>query len=1116
MTKKIWEISIALVPDKKSIQQAKKILDDATKDKKVNLTLQRADAEKSLVRLEDKLKQVQKKWNIHAVVNIRTNIATIKSEISELDAQIKELWGRGGIFDSIKWLFSGGWDGGIFKNTKALVAGGMLGAITSGISSAWHMASWLFSTILNIGKWLLDVWYQAERTRISFQTMLGDIEKGNQLYAELVKFANETPFGDGVTQAARLLIAMGHDAEKILPTMRAIGDAVAASGGWDAELMSVARALGQIQAKGKLATQEMNQLAEQGINGFAILSKTTGISEQHLRKMTEDGKLLSKDVLPVIIHQLGTEYAGAMDKMAETAGGKWDNLMADWNTKMAELGQWLSPLYIWLADTTRLVMDLVVWFGEAVAWLTKFGRWVSDVMGISAALRILWGIIKVLWVAVKWFGQFLGQVFDGFWQVIKPLQEAIQSTYETLDRWIGWAVGFAKSLFWVKDATNNTKDSIDALASSAEKGKDAIKKLTEDTESFTATMDASELMGANLESQIYNLSAAKIKLAEDFANGKITAEEYNVKLAETDEKLTEAQKSSDLFAKGLAIVEDHQKTYIQKIQEMNALGLSTSMYDVLIRKLGDVANAASIALSLKAQLLDQTIKKPALVWHLTQYGINTVAPGIWSAIHWAAHLVNGMTKWKAWELAKNFLKKELEKTTQDLLDTKNSIAAINDAKNENDKKLQKEIEELKNSKWWSGSKWGGGSKKTSEEEKKAREKLQKAVKSLENQEKSLEKQMEALKRKTEKATEAGDKWAKTLKKWHEEVQKSLEKIQEEYDKTIAKLHDDHEKSQSDRVKSMYQKLLDEKESLEKAIREDEYQVFKGDGYTESDDERSLAKVNADIQKMREKFSKFSRELEGVDARMKVSADEREYLDFVREFEKAEDDLAESLVKTSGAMMKKREEIMEQHRVLEFFKNTENMRGAALDSHADILKGMLQTEEAKNMVERLLQERKNLQQITDEKIAAENFVAMEASRLHQALHDNQMAMIAAQKEEYTALIEKINQAIAAARALRAMGGSTRGFAMGGYTGDGGMFEPAGIVHKGEYVIPQSVMQRLHSSLPSVLPMLESMRSGQSPTNVTHSTVNRSVNITGPINVRDDIDFDRLLSRAKWRL
>ncbi len=37
-------------------------------------------------------------------------------------------------------------------------------------------------------------------------------------------------------------------------------------------------------------------------------------------------------------------------------------------------------------------------------------------------------------------------------------------------------------------------------------------------------------------------------------------------------------------------------------------------------------------------------------------------------------------------------------------------------------------------------------------------------------------------------------------------------------------------------------------------------------------------------------------------------------------------------------------------------------------------------------------------------------------------------------------------------------STKGsFAEGGYTGDGGMYEPAGIVHKGEYVVPQHLMR-----------------------------------------------------------
>jgi hypothetical protein len=37
---------------------------------------------------------------------------------------------------------------------------------------------------------------------------------------------------------------------------------------------------------------------------------------------------------------------------------------------------------------------------------------------------------------------------------------------------------------------------------------------------------------------------------------------------------------------------------------------------------------------------------------------------------------------------------------------------------------------------------------------------------------------------------------------------------------------------------------------------------------------------------------------------------------------------------------------------------------------------------------------------------------------------------------------------------------KGFASGGYTGDGGMYEPAGIVHKGEYVVSQQQLRNPH--------------------------------------------------------
>ncbi|MBV5334716.1 MAG: phage tail tape measure protein [Sulfuricurvum sp.] len=51
-----------------------------------------------------------------------------------------------------------------------------------------------------------------------------------------------------------------------------------------------------------------------------------------------------------------------------------------------------------------------------------------------------------------------------------------------------------------------------------------------------------------------------------------------------------------------------------------------------------------------------------------------------------------------------------------------------------------------------------------------------------------------------------------------------------------------------------------------------------------------------------------------------------------------------------------------------------------------------------------------------------------------------------------------------------GGAVNNFTYGGYTGDGGKYEPKGVVHGGEYVIPKWQTQRI----PAVITQLESMR------------------------------------------
>jgi hypothetical protein len=44
----------------------------------------------------------------------------------------------------------------------------------------------------------------------------------------------------------------------------------------------------------------------------------------------------------------------------------------------------------------------------------------------------------------------------------------------------------------------------------------------------------------------------------------------------------------------------------------------------------------------------------------------------------------------------------------------------------------------------------------------------------------------------------------------------------------------------------------------------------------------------------------------------------------------------------------------------------------------------------------------------------------------------------------------------AQSISSLSGKGKGFAEGGYTGSGGKYEPAGVVHRGEYVVPASMV------------------------------------------------------------
>jgi tape measure domain-containing protein len=106
----------------------------------------------------------------------------------------------------------------------------------------------------------------------------------------LQDFADARRSSSDVANAAQQLLAYKFSAQSILPSLRAIGDAVSAFGGGAFEMDRVVTALGQIK-KGVTSYDELNQLSENGSMARSLPQKAFHLTPQALAKASQAGKI---------------------------------------------------------------------------------------------------------------------------------------------------------------------------------------------------------------------------------------------------------------------------------------------------------------------------------------------------------------------------------------------------------------------------------------------------------------------------------------------------------------------------------------------------------------------------------------------------------------------------------------------------------------------------------------------------------------------------------------------------------------------------------------------------------------------------------------------------------
>ena len=338
-----------------------------------------------------------------------------------------------------------------------------------------------------------------EQATIAFSTMLGSGEKARLFLDQLANFAASTPFEfTGLQESSRLLLAFGFQAENILPIMGRVGDAVAALGGGEVEINRVVRALGQIQTKGKVSAEELNQLAEIGIGGYQILGEKLGLTAAQLGDIGNQGISASVGIT-AILEGLGERFSGAMAAQSQTLNGLFSTLRDNVTLTLTDLG----TRAVEALDLKGVVQSFIGFTGNIRTALEQGGisgllGQYKDQLGLLAAtaagpvvaalgsMAVAAGVALAPFAALAaagaglylaWKSNFLGLgdlvngTLSGIREGIGSVVERINASYGSLDNYKArWGEAFSlvgqKANEWYEGTRNAVQNSLDALRES--------------------------------------------------------------------------------------------------------------------------------------------------------------------------------------------------------------------------------------------------------------------------------------------------------------------------------------------------------------------------------------------------------------------------------------------------------------------------------------------------------------------------------------------------------------------------------------------------------------------------------------------------------------------------
>ena len=231
---------------------------------------------------------------------------------------------------------------------------------------------------------VMGVKYDAslEQATVSFKGLLGSQKAADKMMLRISKFAAETPFEQAqLVSAAQRWVGVGNSAKSVIPSMRAVGDAISAVGGTPDDVMGVVTALTQMQNKGKASAEELQQIAERNVPAFKILAQSLGLTGAQLTDKMKKGALDADTAVSALLKGMEKKYKGSMEAQSKTFTGMMSTFKDSTNII---LGTAMQPLFKWLSE------KLLPAVNKFLAVLVKAGQ-KGGVGGMVDALKKMGG-----------------------------------------------------------------------------------------------------------------------------------------------------------------------------------------------------------------------------------------------------------------------------------------------------------------------------------------------------------------------------------------------------------------------------------------------------------------------------------------------------------------------------------------------------------------------------------------------------------------------------------------------------------------------------------------------------------------------------------------------------